>query len=60
MLVRALESEPPVQDSATDIVKSFDINSFDNTCASFDNIKSYLLVQCEQFHRHHLSGYRLR
>jgi len=60
MLVRACEREPPVQDSATDIVKPLDINSFDNTCALFDNIKSYLLVQCEQFHRHHLINYRPR
>ena len=36
MLVRALEREPPVQDSATDIVKSFDINSFDNTVNGFN------------------------
>ena len=60
MLVRALEREPPVQDSATEIVKPLAINSFDNCCASFDNIRSYLPVQCEQFHKHSLTGYRFR
>jgi hypothetical protein len=59
-LSRALTSIPPVQDSATEIVKPLAINSFDNCCASFDNIRSYLPVQCEQFHKHFLTGYRLR
>ena len=60
MLVSALDREPPVQDSATEIGKPLAINAFDNCCASFDNIRSYLPVQCEQFHRHYLTVYRPR
>ena len=60
ILVRALEREPPVQDSATEIVKLLVTNSSDNSCASFDNIRSYHPMQYEQFHKHYLTGYRLR
>ena len=60
MLVRACEREPPEQDSATEIVKPLVTNISDNSCASIDNIRSYHLVQYEQFHKHYLTGYRLR
>ena len=59
MLVIVCEREPPVQDSATEIVKPLVTNISDNSCASFDNIKSYLQGQCEQFHRHYLISCQL-